>query len=39
MQKKGKIESVKYQVGICDDEEYQIKLNGLYLKEIASKNN
>lgn len=28
-----------YQVGICDDEEYQIKLNGLYLKELASKNN
>lgn len=27
-----------YQIGLCDDEEYQIKLNGLYLKEIASKN-
>lgn len=27
-----------YQIGICDDEEYQIKLNGLYLKELASKN-
>lgn len=26
-----------YQIGLCDDEEYQIKLNGLYLKEIASK--
>ena len=25
-----------YQIGICDDEEYQIKLNGLYLKELAS---
>lgn len=28
-----------YQIGICDDEEYQIKLNGLYLKELAKKNN
>lgn len=27
-----------YQIGICDDEEYQIKLNGLYLKELASQN-
>lgn len=27
-----------YQIGLCDDEEYQIKLNGLYLREIASKN-
>ncbi len=26
-----------YQIGLCDDEEYQIKLNGLYLREIASK--
>lgn len=28
-----------YQIGICDDEEYQIKLNGLYLKELATQNN
>lgn len=27
-----------YQIGICDDEEYQIKLNGLYLKELATQN-
>lgn len=27
-----------YQIGICDDEEYQIKLNGIYLKELSSKN-
>ncbi len=27
-----------YQVGLCDDETYQIKVNGLFLKEIASKN-
>lgn len=27
-----------YQIGLCDDEEYQMKLNNLYLKEIASKN-
>ncbi len=28
-----------YQVGVCDDEIYQIKVNGLFLKEIAQKNN
>lgn len=27
-----------YQIGLCDDELYQIKVNGLYLKEIAKKN-
>lgn len=27
-----------YQIGLCDDEIYQIKVNSLYLKEIASKN-
>lgn len=27
-----------YQIGICDDEIYQVKVNGLFLKEIASKN-
>lgn len=27
-----------YQVGFCDDEIYQIKVNHLFLKEIASKN-
>lgn len=27
-----------YQIGICDDEAYQIKVNRLFLKEIASKN-
>ena len=27
-----------FQIGLCDDEVYQIKVNGLYLKEIAEKN-
>lgn len=27
-----------YQIGLCDDEIYQIKVNNLFLKEIASKN-
>ena len=27
-----------YQIGLCDDEIYQIKVNGLFLKEIAAKN-
>lgn len=27
-----------YQIGLCDDEIYQIKVNSLFLKEIASKN-
>lgn len=27
-----------YQIGLCDDELYQIKVNGLFLKEIAAKN-
>ena len=27
-----------YQVGFCDDEVYQIKINNLFLNEIASKN-
>lgn len=27
-----------YQIGLCDDEVYQIKVNGLFLKEIASQN-
>lgn len=26
------------QIGICDDEEYQVKLNGLYLKELEAQN-
>lgn len=26
-----------YQIGLCDDEEYQIKINGTYLKKIAEK--
>lgn len=30
---------MKYRIGICDDEIYQIKINSLYLKEIAKKNN
>lgn len=29
---------MSYQVGFCDDEVYQIKVNHLFLKEIASKN-
>lgn len=29
---------MSYQVGFCDDEVYQIKVNNLFLKEIASKN-
>lgn len=29
---------MSYQVGICDDELYQIKVNNLFIKEIASKN-
>lgn len=29
---------MSYQVGFCDDEIYQIKVNNLFLKEIASKN-
>lgn len=28
-----------YEIGICDDEEYQVKLNCLYMKEIASRSN
>lgn len=28
-----------YVIGLCDDEAYQIKVNGLFLKEIAAKNN
>lgn len=28
-----------YEIGICDDEKYQVKLNCLYMKEIASRNN
>lgn len=27
-----------YQIGLCDDEIYQIKVNSLFLKEVASKN-
>lgn len=30
---------MSYRIGICDDEIYQIKINNLYLKEIAKKNN
>ena len=26
-----------YQIGLCDDEEYQIKINGVFLKNIATK--
>lgn len=29
---------MSYQIGLCDDEIYQIKVNGLFLKEIASRN-
>ena len=29
---------MSYQVAFCDDEIFQIKLNNLYIKEIASKN-
>lgn len=29
---------MSYQVGFCDDEVYQIKVNSLFLKEIAGKN-
>ena len=28
-----------YQIGLCDDEVYQIKVNSLFLREIAEKNN
>ena len=28
-----------YQVGLCDDESYQLKVNNLFLREIAEKNN
>lgn len=28
-----------YQIGLCDDELYQIKVNSLFLREIAEKNN
>ncbi len=30
---------MSYQVGFCDDEVYQIKVNSLFVKEIAEKNN
>lgn len=30
---------MSYQIGICDDEVYQIKVNNLLLKEIATQNN
>lgn len=26
-----------YQIGLCDDEEYQIKINGVFLKKLAEK--
>lgn len=29
---------MSYQIGICDDEIYQVKVNNLYIKEIAAKN-
>lgn len=29
---------MSYQIGLCDDEVYQIKVNSLFLKEIASQN-
>ncbi len=29
---------MSYQIGICDDEIYQVKVNKLYLEEVASKN-
>lgn len=29
---------MKYQIGVCDDELYQVKVNVLFLKEIAAKN-
>lgn len=28
-----------YQIGLCDDEVYQLKVNNLFLREIAEKNN
>lgn len=28
-----------YHIGFCDDEAYQLKVNGLFLREIAQKNN
>lgn len=31
--------SMKYYIGICDDEKLQVKVNGLYIKEIAQRNN
>lgn len=30
---------MKYCIGICDDEKLQVKVNGLYIKEIAQRNN
>lgn len=32
------MKEMSYQIGLCDDEIYQIKVNSLFLKEIASKN-
>ena len=31
--------SMKYCIGICDDEKLQVKVNALYIKEIAARNN
>jgi DNA-binding LytR/AlgR family response regulator len=30
---------VKYIIGVCDDEKLQVKVNGLYIKEITQRNN
>lgn len=30
---------MKYIIGVCDDEKIQVKVNGLYIKEIAVRNN
>lgn len=30
---------MKYIIGVCDDEKLQVKINGLYIKEIALRNN
>jgi DNA-binding LytR/AlgR family response regulator len=30
---------MKYIIGVCDDEKLQVKVNGLYIKEIALRNN
>lgn len=34
----GGLKGMAYQIGLCDDEIYQVKVNNLYIKEIAKKN-